>query len=117
MVHLEFQDLLPIMARKLGGEGLINELCKGYRMLMDGEKGVITIDSLKKNSELMGLQDFSEEELKNMIREGDMDGDGALDQIEFCILIFRLSPDLLLVAQQFLLHKADQQQNTVQCPP
>ncbi|MCD9559970.1 centrin, EF-hand protein [Datura stramonium] len=38
-------------------------------MLMDGEKGVITIDSLKKNSVLMGLQDFSEEELKNMIRE------------------------------------------------
>ncbi|KAJ8549675.1 hypothetical protein K7X08_033382 [Anisodus acutangulus] len=94
MVHLEFQDLLPIMARKLGGDGLINELCKGYRMLMDGDKGVITIDSLKKNSALMGLQDFSEEELKNMIREGDMDGDGALDQIEFCILMFRLSPDL-----------------------
>ncbi|KAL3377436.1 hypothetical protein AABB24_003709 [Solanum stoloniferum] len=112
MVHLEFQDLLPIMARKLGREGLINELCKGYRMLMDGEKGVITIDSLKKNSELMGLQEFSEEELKNMIREGDMDGDGALDQIEFCILMFRLSPDLLLMAQQ-LLHKADQQQNIV----
>ncbi|MCD9559972.1 centrin, EF-hand protein [Datura stramonium] len=111
MVHLEFQDLLPIIAIKLGGDGLIFELCKGYQMLMDGEKGVITIDSLKKNSVLMGLQDFSEEELKNMIREGDTDGDGALDQIEFCILMFRLSPDLLHVAQQ-LLHKA-QQQNTV----
>ncbi|KAM3362543.1 Calcium-binding protein PBP1 [Capsicum chinense] len=112
MVHLEFQDLLPIMARKLGGDGLINELCKGYRMLMDGEKGVITIDSLKKNSVLMGLQGFTEEELKNMIREGDMDGDGALDQIEFCILMFRLSPDLLHVAQE-VIHKAKQQQNTV----
>lgn len=107
MVHIEFQDFLPIMAIKLGGEGLINELCKGYRMLMDGEKGVITIDSLKRNSKLMGLQDFSDEELKNMIREGDMNGDGALDKIEFCILMFRLSPDLLLVAQQ-LLHKAHQ---------
>uniref|UniRef100_A0A3Q7F6M7 EF-hand domain-containing protein n=1 Tax=Solanum lycopersicum TaxID=4081 RepID=A0A3Q7F6M7_SOLLC len=107
MVHIEFQDFLPIMAIKLCGEGLINELCKGYRMLMDGEKGVITIDSLKRNSKLMGLQDFSDEELKNMIREGDMNGDGALDKIEFCILMFRLSPDLLLVAQQ-LLHKAHQ---------
>ncbi|CAN4083897.1 unnamed protein product [Withania somnifera] len=107
MVHLKFQDWLPIMARKLGGDGLINELCKGYRILMDGDKGVITIDSLKKNSVLMGLQDFSEEELKNMIREGDMDGDGTLDQIEFCILMFRLSPDLLHVAQQ-LLHQVEQ---------
>ncbi|KAJ8545622.1 hypothetical protein K7X08_018205 [Anisodus acutangulus] len=55
----------------------------------------------------MGLQDFSEEELKNMIKEGDMDGDEALDQIKFCILMFRLSPDLLDVAQE-LLHKAEQ---------
>ncbi|XP_009624076.1 calcium-binding protein PBP1-like [Nicotiana tomentosiformis] len=107
MVHLEFQDLLPIMARKLGRDGLINELCKGFQILMDGDKGVITLESLKKNSVLLGLQDFSEAELKNMLMEGDMDGDGALDQIEFCILMFRLSPDLLDVAQQ-LLHKAPQ---------
>lgn len=30
-----------------------------------------------------------------MIREGDLDRDGALDQMEFCILMVRLSPKLM----------------------
>ena len=32
---VEFEDLLPVITGKLGGEGLIKELCKGFRLLMD----------------------------------------------------------------------------------
>ncbi|KAG2371646.1 Calcium-binding protein [Vigna angularis] len=92
---MEFEDLLPVIAGKLGGEGLIDELCKGFQVLMDKEKGVITLESLRKNSATMGLQDFKEEELASMMREGDLDGDGALSQMEFCVLMFRLSPQLM----------------------
>ncbi|XP_057512466.1 calcium-binding protein PBP1-like [Actinidia eriantha] len=99
---VHFQDLLPIMAQKLGGEGLIRELCNGFRVLMDGEKGLITFESLKRNSVLLGLQDFEEDELRNMIGEGDLDGDGALNQMEFCVLMFRLSPQLMGGAERFL---------------
>ncbi|KAL7128867.1 hypothetical protein ABFS83_13G022600 [Erythranthe nasuta] len=99
----EFQDMLPLMADKLGGEGLIEEMCKGFNLLMDREKGVITFESLKKNSAaVLGIEDMGDDELQSMVREGDLDGDGVLDQMEFCVLMFRLSPDLMLQSQHLL---------------
>ncbi|XP_023752653.1 calcium-binding protein KRP1 [Lactuca sativa] len=105
----QFQDFLPVMADKLGGDGLIEELCNGFQLLMDREKGVITFDSLKKNSSLLGLQDLSDADLLSMLREGDFDGDGALSQMEFCVLMFRLSPDLMQQSE-FLLEEALEQE-------
>ncbi|XP_045800765.1 calcium-binding protein PBP1 [Trifolium pratense] len=93
--QVQFQDSLPLMANKLGGDGLIDELCNGFNLLMDSNKRVITFESLKKNSALFGLQDLSDEDLQSMIVEGDFDGDGALNQLEFCVLMFRLSPELM----------------------
>lgn len=91
----EFEDLLPMMADRLGGEGLIRELCNGFRLLMDKDRGVITLDSLRRNSALLGLHDLRDDELSSMLREGDFDGDGALSEKEFCVLMFRLSPELM----------------------
>lgn len=99
-----FEDFLPLMANKLGGDGLVGELCNGFNLLVDSEKGVITFDSLKKNSALLGLQDLSDDDLRCMLREGDFDGDGALNQMEFCVLMFRLSPELM-EESQFLLEE------------
>ncbi|CAN6560840.1 unnamed protein product [Malus baccata var. baccata] len=90
-----FQDLLPTMADKLGGDGLIGELCNGFNLLVDSSKGVITFESLKRNSALLELQDLSDDDLRSMLDEGDFDGDGALNQMEFCVLMFRLSPELM----------------------
>ncbi|XP_057465209.1 calcium-binding protein PBP1-like [Actinidia eriantha] len=100
-----FEDFFPIMTNKLGGDGLIGELCNGFRLLMDADKGLITFDSLKKNAAVLGLQDLTDNDLRNMVREGDLDGDGALNQMEFCVLMFRLSPDLM-EQSQFLLEEA-----------
>ncbi|XP_050384077.1 calcium-binding protein KRP1-like [Argentina anserina] len=93
--NVGFEDLLPGMADKLGGEGLIKELCNGFQLLMDKERGVITLESLRRNSAVLGLQDLREDELVSMLKEGDLDGDGALNQMEFCVLMFRLSPELM----------------------
>ncbi|KAJ4835300.1 poly(A)-binding protein binding protein [Turnera subulata] len=101
-VRPEFEDLLPVMANKLGGEGLIRELCNGFQVLMDKERGVITQESLKRNSALMGLQDLTDDQLASMVREGDLDGDGALNQMEFCVLMFRLSPELMQESRLWL---------------
>ncbi|XP_050215811.1 calcium-binding protein KRP1-like [Mercurialis annua] len=101
----DFHDYLPVMADKLGGEGLISELCNGFGLLMDKEKGVITFESLKRNSAVLGLQDLSDEDLRSMVKEGDFDGDGALNQMEFCVLMFRLSPELM-EESRFLLEEA-----------
>ncbi|XP_030544372.2 calcium-binding protein PBP1-like [Rhodamnia argentea] len=93
--RVEFEDMLPTMAEKLGGDGLIRELCNGFELLMDRERGVITLESLRRNSAVLGLQDLREDELASMLREGDVDGDGVLSQMEFCVLMFRLSPELM----------------------
>ncbi|OAY28607.1 calcium-binding protein KRP1 [Manihot esculenta] len=100
-----FHDYLPLMAQKLGGDGLIGELCNGFNLLMDSERGVITFESLKRNSAVLGLQDLSDDDLRCMLKEGDYDGDGALSQMEFCVLMFRLSPELM-EESQFLVEEA-----------
>lgn len=91
--YMVFEDYFPAMIEKLGGEGFMNELCKGFRVLMDCEKRVITMESLKMNCAALGLDD--EEMLRCMLNEGDLDGDGCLDLFEFCVLMFRLSPHLM----------------------
>ncbi|XP_071684574.1 calcium-binding protein PBP1-like [Lolium perenne] len=92
---MQFDDFLPSMARKLGTEGLIEELCKGFQLLMDPQTGKITFQSLKRNAARLGLGELRDDELQEMMREGDLDGDGVLDQMEFCILMVRLSPELM----------------------
>ncbi|CAN4117744.1 unnamed protein product [Withania somnifera] len=93
------------MDERIGGVGLIGELCKGFELLIDRNKGVIIFGSLKKNPALLTLQDLSDDDLRGMVKEGDFDGDGALNQMEFCLLMFRLSPELM-EQSQFLLEEA-----------
>ena len=91
----QFEDYFPSMVTSLGTDGFIGELCNGFRLLMDVEKGLITFESLKRNTVLMGMNDLQDDELVCMLREGDLDGDGALNQMEFLILMFRLSPGIM----------------------
>ncbi|XP_021726197.1 calcium-binding protein PBP1-like [Chenopodium quinoa] len=90
-----FEDFLPSMVENLGEEGFMEELCNGFRLLMDEQKGVITFESLKRNLSVLGLKGMSDEEVREMMREGDVDKDGCLNQMEFCVLMFRLSPGLM----------------------
>ncbi|KAG8385654.1 hypothetical protein BUALT_Bualt03G0067700 [Buddleja alternifolia] len=66
----------------------------GFRKTSD-HIGELEEESLKKNSAVLGLQGVSDDELLCMLKEGDLDGDGCLNQMEFCVLMFRLSPDLM----------------------
>lgn len=108
---VDFEDLLPVMADKLGGEGIINELCNGFQLLMDKVKGVITTESLKLNAAVLGLQDLTDDELASMVKEGDLDGDGALNQMEFCVMMFRLSPQLMEESQLWLREALNKELN------
>ncbi|QCD87418.1 centrin-2 [Vigna unguiculata] len=90
----DFEDCFPSMIARLGVEGFVGELCNGFRLLMDVNIGLITFESLKVSTYLLGLE-ARDDELLCMLMEGDLDGDGALNQMEFCILMFRLSPCLM----------------------
>ncbi|RWR88156.1 EF-hand domain-containing protein [Cinnamomum micranthum f. kanehirae] len=106
---VDFEDFLPTMADKLGEEGFMGELCNGFSLLMDRDKKVITFESLKRNSALLGLQGLKDDELWSMLKEGDLDGDGCLNQMEFCILMFRLSPDLMEESKRWLEEAVEQE--------
>ncbi|XVF72988.1 hypothetical protein PTKIN_Ptkin12aG0165200 [Pterospermum kingtungense] len=105
----EYEDLLPVMAEKLDVEAFVSELCGGFRLLADQERGLITPESLRRNSALLGMEGMSKEEAKGMVREGDLDGDGALNQTEFCILMVRLSPGMMEDAETWLQKAIDQE--------
>ncbi|MBA0743677.1 hypothetical protein Gogos_006338 [Gossypium gossypioides] len=105
----EYEDLLPVMAEKLDVEAFVSELCGGFRLLADEDRGLITAESLKKNSAILGMEGMSEEEAWDMVKEGDLDGDGALNQTEFCILMVRLSPGMMEDAETWLEKAIDQE--------
>ncbi|XP_010247934.1 PREDICTED: calcium-binding protein PBP1-like, partial [Nelumbo nucifera] len=86
-----FEDYFPSMVESMGADRFIAELCYGFCLLMDHAKGLITFESLKRNTWLLGVQDLGDEELFCMLKEGDLDGDGALNQKEFCVLMCTLS--------------------------
>ncbi|KAF6153898.1 hypothetical protein GIB67_023675 [Kingdonia uniflora] len=98
-----FHDFFPSMVDKMGAQGFMKELSNGFWFLMDKDKRVITFDSLKKNTTYLGLQDLRDDELLCMLKEGDLDGDEALNQMEFCILMFRLSPGLVRESRKLWL--------------
>ncbi|GMN42863.1 hypothetical protein TIFTF001_012078 [Ficus carica] len=105
----EYEDLLPVMAEKLDVESFVSELCKGFQLLADPEKGLITSGSLRRNSAILGMEGMSGEDAEAMVREGDLDGDGALNETEFCILMVRLSPEMMEDAEGWLEKALDQE--------
>ncbi|OVA01495.1 EF-hand domain [Macleaya cordata] len=105
----EYEDLLPVMAEKLDVEGFVTELCGGFRLLADPERGLITSESLRKNSKYLGMEEMSKEDAEAMVREGDLDGDGGLNENEFCILMVRLSPGMMEDAEIWLEKALDQE--------
>ncbi|KAM7472325.1 hypothetical protein LguiA_010508 [Lonicera macranthoides] len=98
----EYEDLLPVMAEKLDAETFVSELCGGFRLLADPTTGLITPESLQKNSTLLGMEGMSKQDFEAMVKEGDLDGDGLLNQTEFCILMVRLSPGMMEDAETWL---------------
>ncbi|EPS69089.1 hypothetical protein M569_05678, partial [Genlisea aurea] len=98
----EFEDLLPVMAEKLEADTFVEELCGGFRLLADPATMLITPDSLQNNCRFLDLDGMTREEADAMVKEGDLDGDGALNETEFCILMIRLSPGMMEDAEIWL---------------
>lgn len=104
-----YEDLLPVMADKLDVEAFVGELCKGFKLLADPERRLITAESLRRNSALLGMEGMSKDDAEAMVKEGDLDGDGVLNETEFCILMVRLSPGMMEDAEAWLEKALDQE--------
>ncbi|KAF3576534.1 hypothetical protein DY000_02028354 [Brassica cretica] len=94
-METKYEDMLPIMAEKLDVDEFVSELCKGFSLLADPERDLITAESLRRSSGILGIEGMSKQDAESMVREGDLDGDGALNQTEFCVLMVRLSPEMM----------------------
>ncbi|CAH8266191.1 unnamed protein product [Arabidopsis lyrata] len=101
-METKYEDMLPVMAEMMDVEEFVSELCKGFSLLADPERDLITAESLRRNSGILGIQGMSKEDAQGMVREGDLDGDGALNQTEFCVLMVRLSPEMMEDAETWL---------------
>lgn len=98
-----YEDLMPVMADRLGTAGLLSELRAGFRLLADPARGAITADSLRRGAEAaLGVAGMTPEEAAAMVTEGDADGDGVLSEAEFCVLMVRLSPGIMEDAEAWL---------------
>ncbi|XP_037445079.1 calcium-binding protein KIC-like [Triticum dicoccoides] len=98
-----YEDLLPVMAGRLGTAGLLSELRAGFRLLADPARGAITAESLRRSAgAVLGVEGMTAEEARAMVGEGDHDGDGALSEQEFCVLMVRLSPGIMADAEGWL---------------
>lgn len=90
----------------------MSELCGGFKLLADPTSGLITSESLKKNSALLGMEGMSKEDSEAMVKLGDLDGDGSLNETEFCILMVRLSPGMMQDAEAWLDRALEQDLRT-----
>ncbi|XP_020599516.1 calcium-binding protein KIC-like [Phalaenopsis equestris] len=90
-----FVDFLPSMAERLGTSGLLEELYRGFYHLVDPQRGMITLESLMQNARKLGIGELGEEQAVGMLRMGDLNGDGALDHNEFCMLMLRLNSETI----------------------
>ncbi|RLM78033.1 calcium-binding protein KIC-like [Panicum miliaceum] len=98
-----YEDLLPVMGERLGAAGLLSELRAGFRLLADPARGAITAESLRRGAAAaLGVAGMTPAEADAMVREGDADGDGALSEAEFCVLMVRLSPGIMADAEAWL---------------
>ncbi|PWA01571.1 hypothetical protein BB558_002333 [Smittium angustum] len=64
------------VSQKIKNRNPIDEYRKAFRLFDNNGSGVITIDSLSRVAEELG-ESLSQEEIKSMIDEFDMDGDGC----------------------------------------
>ncbi|GLJ26735.1 hypothetical protein SUGI_0520920 [Cryptomeria japonica] len=68
-------------------------------LLADAKKGVLTLQILKKNANLLGMEEMKDDRFREMIEAADLKGNRFLDQNEFCDLMLTLSPFLMTGAQ------------------
>ncbi|MFS8018822.1 hypothetical protein Hanom_Chr15g01396581 [Helianthus anomalus] len=56
-----------------------------------------------------GCKILRDDELVSMLKEDNYDGDGAFNPMEFCVLMFGLSPELMMESEALLDHAFQQE--------
>merc|ERR1712048_644110 len=83
--YLDFNEFLEIMTAKMSEKDSKEQILKAFQ-LFRGPSGKISFDDLKAVAKELG-ETMSDEELMEMIKEADKDGDGMVSEEEFLRII------------------------------
>uniref|UniRef100_A0A1A9WL98 EF-hand domain-containing protein n=1 Tax=Glossina brevipalpis TaxID=37001 RepID=A0A1A9WL98_9MUSC len=86
--RISFDDFLHLMTLKMAEKDTKEEILKAFRLFDDDGSGKITFKNLKRVARELG-EKLTDEELREMIDETDLDGDGEVDQEEFLRMMRR----------------------------
>jgi Ca2+-binding EF-hand superfamily protein len=79
---LTFEEFLGLMTQILNEQEIQEEMMKIFNLFDVDGKGKITFDNLKSVAQQLA-ENVTDEELREMIREADLDRDGAVNASEF----------------------------------
>ena len=79
---IEFPEFLNLMARKMKDRDPEEELKEAFRMFDKDQNGFISAADLSHTMTNLG-EKLTDEEVEEMIREADVDGDGQMNYEEF----------------------------------
>lgn len=85
---ISFSDFIYLMTLKMGESDTKEEILKAFRLFDDDCTGKISFNNLKRVARELG-EHLNDEELKEMISEADLNGDGEVDEEEFLKIIKR----------------------------
>lgn len=88
--RITFADFLQMMTQKMSEKDSNDEIMKAFRLFDDDDTGAISFKNLKRVAKELG-ENLSDEELKEMISEADVNGDGQVDQDEFLRIMKKTS--------------------------
>ena len=79
---IDFSEFLSLMARKMKDTDSEEELKEAFRVFDKDQNGFISAAELRHVMTNLG-EKLTDEEVKEMIQEADVDGDGQIDYDEF----------------------------------
>ncbi|XP_046582415.1 uncharacterized protein LOC124289793 [Haliotis rubra] len=79
---IDFEEFLGMMAKKMQSRDSEEEIKEAFKVFDKESKGYLTSEELRHIMTTMG-EKLTHEDVDDMIREADLDGDGKIDYLEF----------------------------------
>ncbi|KAJ3673219.1 hypothetical protein LUZ60_006593 [Juncus effusus] len=87
---IEFEEFVQMMTAKIGERDTKEELVKAFGLIDQDKNGKISIVDIQRIAKELG-ENFTNDEIKEMVEEADRNGDGEVDQEEFLRMMKRTS--------------------------
>lgn len=79
---MQYEDFYMVMGEKIVNRDPVEEIKRAFKLFDDDHTGKISLKNLRRVAKELG-ENLTDEELRAMIEEFDLDGDGEIDEREF----------------------------------